>query len=142
MASHAEQLEYMLGRTHAEHDRLNRQGRLISTITRHFLEGMGLHSGMRVLDVGCGVGEVALLAARMVAPGGDVVGIDLDESAVQMARHRAAGEELINIQFHACDFQDYMSNSLFDAVVGRCVLLHQHDPAMALSAVARHVRSG
>jgi SAM-dependent methyltransferase len=142
MASHAEQLEYMLGRTHDEHARLKRQGRLISNITRHFLEATGLHSGMRVLDVGCGVGDVALLAARMVAPGGEVVGIDLDESAVQMARHRAAGEELSNIQFHTGDLQEYMSDGLFDAVVGRCVLLHQHNPGKALSSAAKHVRSG
>jgi ubiquinone/menaquinone biosynthesis C-methylase UbiE len=142
MASHAEQLEYMLGRTHDEHDRLQRQGRLISNITRHFLEAMGLQSGMRVLDVGCGVGDIALLAARMVAPGGEVVGIDLDESAVQMARHRAAGEELTNVQFHTGDLQEYMSDGLFDAVVGRCVLLHQHNPGRALSLAVKYVRSG
>ena len=142
MASHAEQLEYMLGRTHDEHDRLKRQGRLISNITRHFLEAMGLQSGMRVLDVGCGVGDVALLAARMVGPGGEVVGIDLDESAVQMARHRAAGEELTNVQFHTGDLQEYMSDGLFDAVVGRCVLLHQHNPGRALSFAVKYVRSG
>jgi SAM-dependent methyltransferase len=141
MASHAEQLEYMLGRTHDEHDRLKRQGRLISNITRHFLEAMGLQSGMRVLDVGCGVGDIALLAARMVAPG-EVVGIDLDESAVQMARHRAAGEELTNVQFHTGDLQEYMSDGLFDAVVGRCVLLHQHNPGRALSFAVKYVRSG
>jgi SAM-dependent methyltransferase len=137
-----EKPEYVLGRTHAEHDRLNQQGRLISKITRHFLEEMGLCSGMTVLDVGSGVGDVAIMAARTVAPGGRVVGIDLDESALQMARHRAAAEELSNVQFHACDFQDYTSGGLFDAVVGRCVLLHQPNPAMALTSVAKHARSG
>jgi SAM-dependent methyltransferase len=142
MASHAEQLEYMLGRTHDEHDRLKRQGRLISNITRHFLEAMGVHSGMRVLDVGCGVGDVSLLAARIVSPGGDVVGIDLDESAVQTARHRAAREKVSNVQFHTGDFQEYMSDGWFDAVVGRCVLLHQHNPGSALSSAAKYVRSG
>jgi ubiquinone/menaquinone biosynthesis C-methylase UbiE len=142
MASRTELFEYMLGRTHAEHDRLNRQGRLISKITRHFLEELGLSSGMRVLDVGSGVGDLALLAARAVAPGGEVVGIDLDESALRMARFRAAGEGLSNVQFHTCDFQIFESNRLFDAVVGRCVLLHQHDPSIALACAAKHVRSG
>ncbi len=136
------QHEYMLGQTHAEHDRLNRQGRLISQITRHFLDEMDLRPGMRVLDVGSGVGDVALLAARMVAPDGDVVGIDLDEAALQRACHRAGEEKLSNLHFHACDFQDYTNNNLFDAVVGRCVLLHQHDPASALTFAARNVRSG
>jgi SAM-dependent methyltransferase len=142
MAARTEQLEYMLGRSDAEHDRLNRQGRLISKITRHFLEAMGLCPGMKVLDVGSGVGDVALLAARMVAPGGDVVGIDLDESALQMARLRATGEGFGNVQFHTCDFHSFKGDGWFDAAVGRCVLLHQHDPAMALSSLARHVRSG
>jgi 2-polyprenyl-3-methyl-5-hydroxy-6-metoxy-1,4-benzoquinol methylase len=143
MTPHAlEHPEYMLGRTKAEHDRLNRQGRLISKITRHFLEEIDLRPGMRVLDVGSGVGDVTLLAARMVAPGGHVVGIDLDESALQRAGHRAAAEKLSNAHFHACDFHDYTSNDLFDAVVGRCVLLHQHDPARALASAARPVRSG
>jgi 2-polyprenyl-3-methyl-5-hydroxy-6-metoxy-1,4-benzoquinol methylase len=136
------QHEYMLGRTPAEHDRLNRQGRLISTISRHFLEAMSLCSGMRVLDVGSGVGDVALLAARIVAPGGQVVGIDLDESALHIARHRAATEHLNNVQFNACDFKDYVSDGRFDAVVGRCVLLHQNNPAVVITCVAKHVRSG
>jgi SAM-dependent methyltransferase len=136
-----EQPVYMLGRTNAEHDRLKRQGRLISKITRHFLEEAGLGAGMRVLDVGSGVGDVALLAARMVAPGGQVIGIDVDESALQLARHRAANEEVSNVQFHACDFQEYANDGLFDVVVGRCVLLHQHNPGVALASVAKHVRS-
>lgn len=141
MASRAKQLEYMLGRSDAEHDRLNRQGRLISKITRHFLEGMGLCPGMRVLDVGSGVGDVALLAARMVAPGGHIVGIDLDESALQVARHRGASEGLRNVEFQASDFHNFHKSDLFDAVIGRCVLLHQHDPVMALTSVAKNVRS-
>src|SRR5712692_10536057 len=91
-----EQPGYVLGRTNAEHDRLNRQGRLISKITRHFLEEMDVQPGMRVLDVGCGVGDVSILVARMVASGGHVVGIDLDESALQRACHRAAAERLSN----------------------------------------------
>ena len=137
-----QQPEYMLGRTQAEHDRLARQGRLISKITRHFLEEMGLCPGMRVLDVGSGVGDVALLAARMVAPNGQVVGVDLDESTLQTARHRAIAEEVSNVEFHARDFPAYMSNGLFDAAVGRCVLLHQHDPSAALTSVMKHVPSG
>jgi len=142
MSRALEQPEYILGSSSAEHDRLNRQGRLISQITRHFLEEMDLRPRMRVLDVGSGVGDVALMAARRVAPGGHVIGIDLDESALRRARHRAVQEGLSNVKFHASDFHDYTSNDLFDAVVGRCVLLHQHDAARALSSAAKHVRSG
>ena len=135
-------LAYMLGTTSAEHDRLRRQGRLVSKLTQHFLEDIGLCSGMRVLDVGSGVGDVALMAARMVAPEGKVVGIDLDESALQIARRRADEEELDNLRFETCKFQDYEPANLFDAAVGRCVLLHQHDPVMALAKVKTLVRPG
>jgi SAM-dependent methyltransferase len=132
----------MLGRTNAEHDRLNRQGRLISGITQHFLDEMDLRPGMRVLGVGSGVGDVALLAARMVAPEGQVIGIDLDDAALNKARERVAQEGLGNVEFQACDIHHYSSDDLFDAVLGRCVLLHQHDPAQALKSAARCVRLG
>jgi SAM-dependent methyltransferase len=133
---------YMLGTTTAEHDRLIRQGRLISKITRHFLEEIRLLPGMRVLDVGCGVGDVALMAAQVVAPDGEVVGIDLDESALRLASERAGNVQLQNVKFHTCNLRDFATGDLFDAAVGRCVLLHQTDPAAALAAVARHVRPG
>ena len=142
MSSAAQQTEYMLGRTNAEHERLMRQGRLISTITRHFLEEMGMRSGMRVLDVGSGVGDVALMAARMVSPGGEVVGIDLDESALNVARKRAASEGLRNVEFRLSDLRNYDDEGLFDAAIGRCVLLHQHNPIDALRSIVKHVRSG
>jgi SAM-dependent methyltransferase len=139
-SSTQERPAYMLGTTNAEHDRLRRQGRLISKITQHFLEDIGLRSGMQVLDVGCGVGDVALMAARILSPKGEVVGIDLDESALQLARLRAAEEELDNVHFHAGDFQNYQTADQFDAVIGRCVLLHQHDPGVALVKVKNLVR--
>lgn len=132
---------YMLGKTTAEHVRLTRQGRLIANLTQHFLQDAGLRPGMRVLDLGSGAGDVALLAARMVAREGQVVGIDLDESALRLARQRAYEHGLRNVEFYNGDFLDYIDGNPFDAVVGRCVLLHQHNPAKALSAASRHVRS-
>lgn len=41
---------------------------------------------MRVLDIGCGRGEVSLLLAKMVGSVGEVIGIDQDESAIDLAR--------------------------------------------------------
>lgn len=134
--------DYVLGRTLAEHHRLNRQGRLISRITRHFFEEIGLTPGIRVLDVGTGTGDVALLAARAVGPSGRVVCVDTDPAALALAKERAEDEGLANIVFHACDFHRYQTPMAFDAVIGRCVLLHQVDPLAALEAVLKHLRSG
>jgi SAM-dependent methyltransferase len=134
--------EYVLGRTLAEHHRLNRQGRLISGITRHFLEEVGLAPGMRVLEVGSGTGDVALLAARTVGPSGQVVCIDSDSAVLAIGKQRADDAGLSNILFHACDFHHYQTSIAFDAVIGRCVLLHQAEPLAALEAVHKHLRSG
>lgn len=49
---------------------------------------------MRVLDLGCGVGEVSPIAARKVGPGGHIIGIYIDLAALELARSRAAEEGL------------------------------------------------
>jgi ubiquinone/menaquinone biosynthesis C-methylase UbiE len=134
--------DYVLGSTSAEHKRLNRQGRLISKLTEHFLEQTGLAPGMRVLDVGSGVGDVALLAARAVGSSGQVVCVNTDASALAVAKERAAGAGLGNIVFETCDFYQYPMSVAFDAVIGRCVLLHQTEPVAALKAVLQHLRPG
>jgi len=143
MATHTTpSTEYVLGGTLTEHHRLNRQGRLISRITRHFLEEIGLTPGMRVLDVGSGTGDVALLTARLVGPSGRVVCVDIDSAALHIAKKRADDEGLTNIVFCACDFHRYETPIAFDAVIGRCILLHQAKPLDALQAVLKHLRSG
>jgi SAM-dependent methyltransferase len=134
--------EYVLGRTLAEHHRLNRQGQLISRITRHFLEEIGLTAGMRVLDIGSGTGDVALLAARSVGQSGRVVCVDIDSAALEIAKKRADNEGLTNIVFHASDVLRYETPIAFNAVIGRCVLLHQADPLRVLEAAVKHLRSG
>jgi SAM-dependent methyltransferase len=111
-------------------------------MTRHLLEEAGLAPGMRVLDVGCGVGDIALYLARMVGPAGEIVGVDKDGSALHTARQRAASAGFSNVRFQIGDFGSLPGGGKFDAAVGRCVLLHQQDPVAALAAVATHVRSG
>ena len=67
---------YVLGHTDAELKRLAAQARLIDPITRRFLVSAGISEGMRVLDVGSGAGDVAILLAGLVGPTGEVVGTD------------------------------------------------------------------
>src|SRR5579863_2694478 len=59
------------------------QGRILRPYTEKFFRAAGVVPGMRVLDVGSGMGDVALLAADMVGPGGRVLGIDRDAAALE-----------------------------------------------------------
>jgi cyclopropane fatty-acyl-phospholipid synthase-like methyltransferase len=59
-------LPYVLGHTGPELERLKAQAAIIDPITRRFFKAAGLESGMRVLDIGTGAGDVAFLAADLV----------------------------------------------------------------------------
>src|SRR5437868_11929896 len=95
--------EYILGHTQAELDRLIFQAKFYERQTRLHLVEAGLLPGMRVLDFGCGVGDVAFLAAALVGEAGQVVGIDRSEAAVQTARARAATLGLQHVEFRRVD---------------------------------------
>jgi protein-L-isoaspartate O-methyltransferase len=70
--------DYVLGNTDAEHERLIRQAARVAPTTERFFREAGVGSGQRVLDIGSGVGDVAMLVARLVGPSGEVVGIERD----------------------------------------------------------------
>jgi ubiquinone/menaquinone biosynthesis C-methylase UbiE len=92
----------------------------------------GIHPGMRVLDLGSGDGDVAMLAASLVGPAGEVIGVDRAPDSVDRATARAAAAELANIEFVAAELGTYVPPGPFDAVVGRFVLMYQPDPAALL----------
>ena len=126
-----------------EHERLSRQSDLYAPFTRRLLLRAGIQPGMRVLDVGCGPGDVSFLAAELVGDDGCVVGVERDEHALQGARRRATESGLQNVEFVCGDFRDVeLAGGPFDALVGRLVLMYQADPAEALSSAARHLRPG
>jgi ubiquinone/menaquinone biosynthesis C-methylase UbiE len=90
-----------------------------NAFTERLLVTAGLAPGMRVLDLGCGTGDVSLLAAKLVGPAGAVVGVDRDPRAIEEARRRAPGP---NISFLEApiDRIDLPAES-FDAIVARRV---------------------
>jgi SAM-dependent methyltransferase len=133
---------YALGYTDEERQRLTEQAELFRSCTSRLLQEAGLGPGAHVLDVGCGVGDVSLLASALVGPSGSVVGIDLDPRSLAFARQRACECELTNVSFIEGDFREFVSPRLFDAVVGRFVLMYQGEPAAALAYLAGLVRPG
>lgn len=142
MNSISNQTPYVLGTTDAEHERLQRQAARLAPFTERLFRDAGIGPGQRVLDVGSGVGDVALLVARLVGPTGEVVGIDRDGVALAKARTRAAAAGLSNIQFVESDVATMPSGVQFDAVVGRLILQFIPDPAAILRSLVAAVRPG
>jgi SAM-dependent methyltransferase len=133
---------YVLGHSDRELDRLNKQAYLIDPITRRFLCAAGIVSGMRVLDVGSGAGDMAFLASDLVGAGGEVVGTDRSPAALATARQRTDGRSLRNVIFREGDPAEMTFDKPFDAVIGRYVLMFQRDPTAMLRGLAAHARRG
>src|SRR5271170_3606688 len=126
-----------------EHKRLSRQSDMHEPFTRRLLVRAGIEPGMRVLDVGCGPGDVSFLLSELVGAEGSVVGVERDEQAVATGRRRADEAGLGNVEFVCGDFRDVqLPGAPFDALTGRLVLMYQADPAEAIRSAACHVRPG
>src|SRR5690348_1420607 len=74
-------------------------------IGRQTIDGLALAPGAVVLDVGCGTGASALPAAEIVGPRGRVVGVDLAERLLAIARGKAESQGLANIEFRTGDME-------------------------------------
>jgi SAM-dependent methyltransferase len=142
MATTSSPPPYILGNTNAEHERLIRQAAGVAPTTERLFRDAGIGPGMRVLDVGAGVGDVSLLAARLVGPNGSVTGIDRDAAALAKARSRAAAAGAEHVRFVESDVSGVQADTPFDAVVGRFILQFVSDPVTVLRSLAARVRPG
>ena len=126
-----------------EHRRLSAQSAIFDPLTERLFVAAGLRPGMRVLDLGTGAGSVAMLAARLVSPGGAVVSVDRDGAALSLAHDHARRERVTNVEFLEGDLSvPELPGGHFDAVVGRLVLMYLPDPAATLRAAALRLRPG
>src|SRR5215472_16626175 len=137
-----QQSTYAVGHSEQELERLSRQARAFEPFTRQLLQQAGINTGMRILDVGCGSGDVAFLAADLVGPTGEVIGADRAPAATQRATERAQARDLRNVRFLEGDPAEMQFDRRFDAVIGRLVLMYYPDPVDAVRRLATHVREG
>jgi 2-polyprenyl-3-methyl-5-hydroxy-6-metoxy-1,4-benzoquinol methylase len=133
---------YQFDNDKAELERLSLQGRVLGPATRTILEMAGIEPGMAVLDLGSGAGDVSFLAAEMVGPKGQVIGIDASVGAVARATRRARERNITNVRFSVGDIHDAVSGGPFDVVTGRLVLMHVSEPCAVLQTQARVLRPG
>jgi ubiquinone/menaquinone biosynthesis C-methylase UbiE len=133
---------YKLGHSDREVQRLLLQGRIYNAHTEHALRLAGLRPGMQVLDVGCGPGDVSIVASRLVGATGSVLAVDAAADIIELARTRAAEMGASNIRFERAAIADIAVAEPVDAVIGRLILMHLPDPVAILRHLARQVRPG
>jgi ubiquinone/menaquinone biosynthesis C-methylase UbiE len=120
--------DYALGHNHDELQRLIGQSRFLGELTEELLRAAGIRPGMRVLDIGCGAGDVSFLAATLLGGDGSVVGVDRSAEAIALAKRRALDVGLVNVSFVTQDLQELATDARFDAIIGRLVLMYFPQP--------------
>jgi SAM-dependent methyltransferase len=135
-----QQRMYAPGHSDDELNRLSRQAEAFEPFTRQLFQKAGITTGMRVLDVGSGSGDVAFLAAELVGPSGEVIGADQAAEAVSRATARAQARGIRNVRFLEGDPAELRFDQPFDAVVGRLVLMYYPDPVNAVRKLALCLR--
>jgi SAM-dependent methyltransferase len=104
-----------------------------------FYERLGFPVGTRVLDVACGAGQMALIAARS---GASVTGCDIATNWIERARTRAARERL-NVAFEEGDAESLpYKDASFDAVISFVGAMFAPRPELVAAELARVCRPG
>ena len=110
---------------------------------RQTVDRLNLRAGDHVLDVCCGSGASAIPAAERVGSDGSVLGFDLSERLLALARAKAEAAGLRHVQFRAGDMLDLpVAARRFDAVVCVFGIFFVPDMAAAVRALWGVVRPG
>ena len=133
---------YMIRGGTAGRDRLRVLHNASAEATAALLDGVGVEPGMTCLDAGCGGGDVTLELAARVGPRGRVVGIDLDEEKLAVARAEAADAGVEHVEYVRGDLTAAALEPVYDVVHARFLLTHLPDPGEGTRRLAEAVRPG
>ena len=125
-----------------DEERLAISDEIYGPSTRAFLMNSGLSPGMRILDVGCGPGNISCWLAEQVGLEGSVVGVDISDESLSVATIKASEKNITNVQFMQCtaDNLDEIEGN-FDMVFCRFLLIHLTDPKHALLSMASKLKA-
>jgi SAM-dependent methyltransferase len=114
-----------------------------AAVTEQMLAASRPQPGERVLELACGPGGVGIAAARLVAPGGEVVLSDVVAEMTAIAGARAAAAGADNVQARVLDIESIDEpDASYDVVLCREGLMFAPDPARAASEIRRVLRPG
>lgn len=117
--------------------------RIMTAVADMLLAAAHLQSGERVLDVGCGCGATTLAAARAVGSAGAVLGVDVSEPMLSVARQRLADAAIDNVTLLQADAQTHrFVGQGVDIAMSRFGTMFFDDPAAAFANIASALRPG
>ncbi|MBD1365094.1 methyltransferase domain-containing protein [Mucilaginibacter sp. ZT4R22] len=134
--------DYIISGGQAGKSRLNVLASVLENSTRNLLLANGLKEGSAFLDVGCGGGNVATMAAEIVGKQGYITALDFDESLIALNRQDAAAQGIGNLKYHAISAYDVANQNEFDVVYARFLLSHLQRPAEVLLNMVRAAKPG
>jgi ubiquinone/menaquinone biosynthesis C-methylase UbiE len=132
-------VNYVLGVSDKEIERLNIQSSLFEKETVHTLNFAGIREGMRCLDLGCGIGHTSLLMSNLVGKSGSVVGLDISEDNIDICKKKLS-DNINNLEFVVGDLLNdttTLKDSSFDFVYSRFLFQHLSDPRKALTQILK-----
>jgi ubiquinone/menaquinone biosynthesis C-methylase UbiE len=137
----AAELPYLIRGGHDGRERLRVLARAMRPATTALLDRVAVPVGASCLDVGCGAGDVTLELARRAGDAGRVVGVDIDEDKLAIAREEAAAAGL-DVDYRRADVTRERLGAGFDLAYVRFLLTHLVDPAAACRRILSTLRPG
>src|ERR1700681_1288045 len=135
--------KYFLGHSSVEQRRLQQQAEELAEESSRLFDQIGLAQGSRVVEIGCGPqGCLELLSSR-VGPTGSVVGVELSDHAVQLARSFLSERRLDNVEVRQGNAAETgLPRESFDLATASLVLVNIPEPEKIVSEMAALVRPG
>lgn len=135
--------DYILGSSGREFKRLDLQSQIFEQESLQTLKLAGIKSGMRCADIGCGIGDMTFMMAKLVGKNGSVIGIDRNSDVIEVCKQRAKKENVSNVRFFVGDIYDNeLSKNSFDLVFSRFLFQHLEEPKRALKAMMKLAIAG
>jgi ubiquinone/menaquinone biosynthesis C-methylase UbiE len=139
----AERDQYFLGHTSAEQERLQQQAAELAGESAWLFDQIGLSPGSRAVEIGCGPQGCLKLLSERVGPEGSVVGVELSDDAVTLARCFLADRGIGNVELRQADARATgLPRQSFDLATARLVLVNVPEPEEIVAEMVALVRPG
>ena len=116
--------------------------RIVAPFGAAALKAAAPQLGERVIDIGCGCGDTAIEIARTVGPAGSILGIDVSQPMLGVARSRGMSANCSNLSFHEGDASETELPANVDLLFSRFGVMFFSDPSAAFSHLRKSLRTG